>query len=376
MPCVDLAALLAAALLVGAVFGWFVAWGPAPRRLGPAPPGAAGTMVSVIVPARNEAHNLPRLLESLSRQTVAAREVIVVDGGGNGDLAALAQRTGARVVAEPPLVQGWVGKSWACAAGRAEASGEWLLFTDADTEYAPDALARAVAEAESARVGLLTGLTRQELVSFAERVAMPPIFALIQSAAGGGGERALADPARAIANGQFLLFRAQDYDALGGHAAVKESIVEDLALARLVAAARVPAAFRALDDAVRVRMYRGAREMFDGWRKNVASGAARTAPVGFVATGATHAAGLLAAPLALAAAAVGAWLAAGLAFGAYAVSAARVFEQRRYAEGPGALHALLHPVGFAFFGVVLLASVFDRVSGRGATWKGRRYRLG
>ena len=221
----------------------------------------------------------------------------------------------------------------------------------------------------------LTGLTRQELGTFAERVCMPPMFTLIQAATGGAGERSLSDPERAVANGQFLLFRADVYDALGGHEAVRGSVVEDLALARIAAAARTPAAFVSLDDLVRVRMYRGGREMFAGWRKNVAAGAARTPPLAFAATVATHAAGLLPAPVALAALAIGQWPAALLAGAGWAIMTARVAGERAHAEGPEWRHAAIHPVGYAFFGAVLAASWWDRATGRGALWKGRRYRV-
>lgn len=331
--------------------------------------------VSVIVPARDEARNLPRLLASLAAQTHGAREVIVIDGGGNGDLAAIAAQHGARVMQEPPLPRGWVGKSWACWNGRRVAHGEWLLFTDADTAYAPDALARAVAEAQRSRAGLLTGLTRQELGSFAERVVMPPVFTLIEAATRGGSEASLRDLQYAVANGQFLLFRASTYDELGGHEAVKGSVIEDLALSRVAARAGIASRFVSLDDVVRVRMYRGAREMFVGWRKNVASGAANTPPLAYAATVATHLAGLLSAPLAMVAAAMGAWNAAAMAAGAYFLMAARVRGQHALTDGPTRAHAALHPLGYAFFASVLVASTFDRATGRGALWKGRRYQV-
>ncbi|HUR68132.1 MAG TPA: glycosyltransferase, partial [Candidatus Thermoplasmatota archaeon] len=229
-----LLALAATLLLLAALSSAIVTRAPLPHRTAtrPAPASAPAPGVSVIIPARDEARNLPRLLASLARQTISV-DVIVVDGGQNGDLASLAGETGARVVPEPRLAPGWVGKSWACRNGRSAARGEWLLFTDADTFYEPEAVARAVAEAEARGVGFLTGLTRQELGSFAERVCMSPMFTLVQAATGGGGERSLADPRHAVANGQFLLFRAATYDALGGHEAVKESVVEDLALARV-----------------------------------------------------------------------------------------------------------------------------------------------
>lgn len=342
---------------------------PAPR-LGGA--GADATTVSVIVPARDEARNLPRLLASLRALEGVDAEVIVVDGGsadGSREIALAAP--GVRVLDEPPLPPGWVGKCWACWNGRQAARGAWLLFTDADTEHAPDSLARALAEARD--VDLLTGITRQELDTFAERVAMPAVFTLIEAATRGAGEAAIRDPEHAIGNGQYLLFRAAAYDRIGGHQAVKGSVVEDLALARLSARSGLRASFRDLTDVVRVRMYRGGREMFRGWRKNVATGAAHTPALAFALTAASFSAGLLSGPLALAALALRAWPEAALLGAAWLLMSWRVRAGQVAADGPGWRHALLHPLGYAFFGAVLLASAFDRVTGRGPTWKGRRY---
>ena len=87
----------------------------------------------MIIPARNEAHNLPRLLESLASQSVQPREVIVVDDGSTDDTAEIARRHGAEVLVSKPLPEGWRGKPWACHQGAEAASGDLLCFVDADT---------------------------------------------------------------------------------------------------------------------------------------------------------------------------------------------------------------------------------------------------
>jgi hypothetical protein len=334
----------------------------------------ARVLVSVIVPERDEARNLPRLLASLRALRGVDVEILVVDGGSADGSRGIAEAAGVRVLDEPPLPEGWVGKCWACWTGRQAARGEWLLFTDADTWHAPDSLANALARRGDAK--LVTGLTMQELETAGERLVMPPVFSLIHAAVGGEGEDVIHDPSLAVANGQYILIEAATYDAIGGHAAVKGSVIEDLALARLAASQGVPAKFLDLSRDVRVRMYRGWREMFAGWRKSVASGAARTPPLAFLATALLFTAGLLALPTLLVALALRAWLVAGLAAAAWLLVTWRVRRASATAEGPRAWHALLHVVGFAFFAVVLAASAFDHATGRGATWKGRRYRTG
>jgi len=368
---------LAIVLLACALAGALLLREPPPPRL-PGRPSRLGARVSVIVPSRDEARNLTRCLASLLALEGVDVEVLVVDGGstdGSRELALLMAREDPRlrVLDEPPLPPGWVGKCWACWNGRQAATGEWLLFTDADTAHAPQSLARALAAAQDA--DLLTGLTRQELGSAAERVAMPATFTLIHAAARGAGDEAIRDPEHAIGNGQYLLFRASAYDRLGGHEAVKGSVVEDLALARLAALSGVRASFWDLSDSVRVRMYRGGREMFRGWRKNVATGAAHTPAPAFALTAASFAAGLFAAPLALLALAQREWIAALLLASAWLLVSWRVRKAQETTDGPGWPDALLHPLGFAFFGAVLVASAFDRLTGRGAVWKGRRYPL-
>ena len=108
---------------------------------------AAGPLpsVSIIIPARNEEHNLPTLLRSLAAQPVKPREIIVVDDGSTDRTAELARQLGATVIPSKPLPDGWRGKTWACHQGAQAATGELLLFLDADTWFEPDGLARVLA---------------------------------------------------------------------------------------------------------------------------------------------------------------------------------------------------------------------------------------
>lgn len=377
----DVLFLAAAALLAMAVATHLALRpreGDEPQPPRPRPAGNSLPRVSIIVPARDEAHNLDRLLASLSKLDHPECEVLVVDGGstdGSRDvvLRHAARDARIRLVDEPPLPDGWVGKSWACWTGRRHATGDWLLFTDADTDHAPDSLGRAQHEAILRGVGLLTGLTLQELRKLPERVVMPPVFSLIYAAAGGPGPTRISDPDLAIANGQYLLFDARAYDALGGHEAVRTSITEDLALARHAARRGVRAAFVDLTGLVRVRMYRGARDMFVGWRKNVATGATHTPPLAYALTVGTFLPGLFALPLAAGAVLGHGWGAAAASGLAWALMTWRTRLAQRGSEGAGWGAALLHPLGYAFFALVLAASFLDRATGRGPVWKGRRY---
>jgi glycosyltransferase involved in cell wall biosynthesis len=225
--------------------------------------------VSVIVPARNEEASLPACLGSLVAQAGIPFEIIVVDDGSTDRTRQIAASIpGVRVIEPGPLPAGWTGKNNAVVTGAREAKGKWLLFTDADTVHKPDSLARAVAEAESNHADLLSYSPEQEVRGFWERAVMPVIFAEL---ARKYPPSQVSDFSKnlAAANGQYLLISRAAYDSVGGHAAVAQSLLEDVALARAVRDASLRIRFRYGGDAVRTRMYRGFREMCEGWTKNL-----------------------------------------------------------------------------------------------------------
>jgi glycosyltransferase involved in cell wall biosynthesis len=226
--------------------------------------------VSVIVPARNEETCLGACLESLVAQTGVAFEMIVVDDHSADRTREIAQSfPGVRVMEAGPLPEGWIGKNNAVTAGAREARGQWLLFTDADTLHLPGSLARALAEARARQVDLLSYSPEQILESFWEKAVMPVIFAELASAY---RPSEVSDPksSAAAANGQYLLIKRVTYDAIGGHAAIASSLLEDVALALAVKRSGKRIFFRYGGDQVRTRMYRSFDQLREGWTKNLA----------------------------------------------------------------------------------------------------------
>jgi glycosyltransferase involved in cell wall biosynthesis len=224
--------------------------------------------VSVIVPARNEEAGLADCLRTLTGQSGIAYEVIVVDDHSTDRTLSVAKNFPVRVIAADSLPAGWSGKSNAVWTGAKAAKGEWLLFTDADTKHRPNSIAGGFAEAKKCGAGLLSYSPKQEVHSFAERALMPVIFAELAATF---RPQEVSDPASAAAaaNGQYLLIRRDAYDAVGGHAAVAKTILEDVALAQLVKHAGYKLQFR-LSDIVSTRMYRSFPQMWEGWTKNLA----------------------------------------------------------------------------------------------------------
>jgi glycosyltransferase involved in cell wall biosynthesis len=220
-------------------------------------------MVRPLISAWAGDSNIYRLAGSLTY------EIIVVDDGSTDRTRAIAESFPAvQVIDAGPLLPGWIGKNNALAAGARQAKGKWLLFTDADTVHKPGSLVRALAEAQHNKADLLSYSPEQEVHGFWEMAVMPVIFAEL---ARKYPPSAVSDPSSnlAAANGQYLLISRVAYDCVGGHAAVADSLLEDVALARALHKASLKLRFRYGGDAVRTRMYRGFNQLREGWTKNL-----------------------------------------------------------------------------------------------------------
>ncbi|HVI07377.1 MAG TPA: glycosyltransferase family 2 protein [Candidatus Binatia bacterium] len=227
-------------------------------------------LVSIIVPARNEESSLADCLQSLVAQSGVAFEIIVVDDGSTDRTRAIAESFfAAQVIDPPPLPSGWTGKNNAVTAGARAARAEWLLFTDADTVHLPGSLSRALQEAKAHGAALLSYSPEQIVNSFWEKAVMPVIFAELAAAYRPSKVSDPASPA-AAANGQYILVSREAYTAVGGHAAIAGSLLEDVALARAVKRSGRKIFFRYGADIVRTRMYRSFAQLREGWTKNLA----------------------------------------------------------------------------------------------------------
>ena len=226
--------------------------------------------VSIIIPARNEEASLASCLESLVGQTGVAFEIVVVNDHSADCTREIANSfADVKVMDAPTLPPGWTGKNNAVMAGAAQAKGEWLLFTDADTAHLPGSSAHALKEAKAGQAGLLSYSPEQIVSGFWETAVMPVIFAEL---AAHYRPSEVSDPhsPAAAANGQYILISREAYDAIGGHAAVADKILEDVELARAVKRSGGKILFRFGGDAVRTRMYRNFSQLREGWTKNLA----------------------------------------------------------------------------------------------------------
>jgi chlorobactene glucosyltransferase len=229
--------------------------------------------VSVIVPMRNEAANVRRCLGALRRLRGRILEVIVVDDHSDDDtLAQVSEIARAdpriRVVRGLDVPPPWVAKNFALQQGVGLARGEWLLFVDADVELHPDAAHHAAGVADAGGIHLLSLSPRQECGGFWERAIQPLVFAMLRDRF---DMAAVNDPAEpvAAANGQFILVRRSVYDAVGGHAAVKDRVLEDVGLAEAVKRRGLRLHFANTRTLAATRMYDGFRALWYGWSKNL-----------------------------------------------------------------------------------------------------------
>lgn len=232
--------------------------------------------LTVIVPARNEEDCLGGCLQSLVSQSEEIFELgkdwelIVVDDHSTDGTAEIARGfAGVTVMQAGRLEKDWTGKANAVWTAARKARARWLLFTDADTVHEPGNLRRAIHEAERHKVGMLSYSPRQLVSGLAQRSLMPLVFCELALAY---PPAKVSDPNQRIAaaNGQFLLVEREAYRRLGGHASVKDDVLEDVELAFLAKRRKVGLRFRYAADAVATRMYRNNRAMIEGWTKNLA----------------------------------------------------------------------------------------------------------
>ena len=228
--------------------------------------------VSAIIPARNEAENIARVVRSVAAQPEVA-EIIVVDDGSTDETSSILEGLKAEFpqlrtieVADPPL--GWIGKTHAVAAAAREAAGNWLLFTDADTEHLPGSLAQMLERAESEHADLVSLSPGQRMIAWWEKAVIPFVFTEL---ARRFRFEEVNDPRSksAAANGQYILVRRAIYEWVGGHEAVSGEILEDVALARRIKGSGKRIVFLPGADWASTRMYSSFGALWDGWRKNL-----------------------------------------------------------------------------------------------------------
>jgi glycosyltransferase involved in cell wall biosynthesis len=334
-------------------------------------PAEVAPAVSVLVPARDEAHRIAPCIRSLLAQDVDCEILVLDDGSTDGTADVVRAAAGGdprlRVLDGRPLPAGWLGKPHACQQLADAARGDVLVFVDADVVVAPGGLAATLAVLDAAGLDLASPYPRQLADSAGPRLLQPLLqwswltFLPLRLAERGPGSMTAA-------NGQLLAVRAAAYRAAGGHRAVRAEVIEDVALARAVKAAGGSATVVDGTAVAECRMYADWAEVREGYAKSLWAA--------FGSRPGAAAAGALLSWLYLAPPAAGVY---GLlrrrrdlalpGLGGYAAAVAgRAVAARVTGARPA--DALAHPVGITALLWLLAVSWRRRIDGT-LTWKGR-----
>ncbi len=341
--------------------------------------------MTVIVPVRNESANIGGCLQSLlsQRYLVSRFDLIVVDDESTDETALIVQSFAENnaqltLLRSPALPRGATGKSHACWVGAraVPAHSEWLCFIDADVRAEPLLLASALRAAANEGLDLLSLAPRHELRSFAERLVLPCGLFTLAFTQDLRWRQAQGSP-ETTTSGPFMLIRRKSYEAVGGHAAVRSAICEDLALARRMKQHGWKVVLRSGDRLLSARMYTGWTTVWPGLAKNLVEtlgGPASALTIALVALPLAWAALIIPAVdavtclnneggtacVALAAALVG----SAAVLGMHVAGAANFRIPLWY--------GLLFPLGYSAGALMVLDSVRRRFYGR-VSWKGRTY---
>lgn len=234
-------------------------------------------LVSILVPARNEAAVIGDTVRRLLVQTYPRFELILLDDNssdGTADLARAAAQGDERlkIIQGKPLPPGWAGKNWACQQLGEAARGDVLLFTDADTLWAPGGVTAVIGEMNRTGGDLQTVWPTQITVSWTERLTVPNIALVVVAYLPILFTHFTPFSSFAAANGQVMAFRRTAYEKIGGHASVRREVVEDIKLARRVKASSLRLRMADGNRLVSCRMYTDWPSVRHGLAKSIVAG--------------------------------------------------------------------------------------------------------
>ncbi len=226
--------------------------------------------LSIIIPARNEEKNIGLLLTDLQRQSISIHEIICVDDASTDDTKEVVESFRVSLIALQSKPQGWHGKNWACASGANAATGDILLFLDADVRLQENAIEKLIAIYTKHQC-VISIQPYHRTQRFYEQFSL--FFNVVQIAGNGS---ALPKPQNFGLFGPIIMVSRDDYQRIGGHESVKGAIVEDMALAQKMRAKQVPYKVFLGDKDISFRMYSGGfKSLLQGWTKNLATGATK-----------------------------------------------------------------------------------------------------
>ena len=227
--------------------------------------------ITVIIPARNEEKNIPNCLYHFFKQNYPNFEIIVVDDRSTDRTPHLLENfqklspVPFKIIRIEKSPAGWTGKNYAVFTGSKAATGEWILFTDADTTHKPESLSSAISAALSQKIDFLTLAPETECRSFWEKTVQP--LAVSSLALWFNTHRVNEEGEKVLANGQFILIKKDVYEKLDGNESVKNEVVEDVEFAKKARAVGYKVRFLNGTNLYGTRMYSTLMEIKTGWTR-------------------------------------------------------------------------------------------------------------
>jgi glycosyltransferase involved in cell wall biosynthesis len=233
-----------------------------------------GEFISVLIPARNEEHNIGSLLNDLRKQSYRNLEIIVFDDDSADFTAEIVKQAAAedpriRLIESEGLEEGWLGKNRACHLLAIEARGTYLLFLDADVRIGKNFISEALAGAVKRKTGLLSIFPRQVMLSPGEWSTVPVMNYILLTLLPLILVRKSKFSSFSAANGQFMLFDAAVYRKYLPHSHFRDQKVEDIAIIRYLKQEAIPVACLASEAGISCRMYSTFGEAVHGFSKNI-----------------------------------------------------------------------------------------------------------
>lgn len=231
--------------------------------------------VSILIPARNEAHIIQQTVSNILAQTYPSFEVIVLDDNstdGTGESLAHIDDSRLTIIKGKPLPAGWMGKSWACHQLSQLVKGDILVFTDADVQWSPDALTAIIRYMLQQDADLFTVWSTQETITPTERLTVPLMAFAILTYLPTFMTHHSPFSVFAAANGQCMVWKRSAYDALGGHKVVANSVLDDVDFARHVKKENYKLRMADANKLIQCHMYDNWESVRDGFSKNILAG--------------------------------------------------------------------------------------------------------
>ncbi len=350
------------------------------RLFRPPPPAAVGPTpkVSVLVPARNEASAIGRLIDEVLASTGVDLELVVLDDASNDGTAEIVSRyaeadSRVQLLSGRPLPDGWCGKQHACWQLSQVAEHDTWVFLDVDVRVKRDAMARAVAFLENERVVLASGFPRQETTAVLDWLLLPLINYVLVGYLPLDRARQVNSPSLAAGCGQLFVTRRADYERAGGHAAIRASLHDGVKLPRAFRRAGLRTDIFDATEIASCRMYTTSQDVCRGLSKNATEGIGSPATIlpFTILLGGGSVMPVVVAGIGFATGFAG-WPTGGPAVALAAVAVSyfpRIVDAIRFQQSFSS--AMVHPLGVTVFLVIQWVALARKTLGLQTTWRGR-----